>query len=184
MSATKTVYQVVEFKSRAAISGHFASRRAALVAAPRCAARGQAWAVVPVRVPAGLVRVFVKTEKGEKKMEEQKKNQGLDLVRCESITDDGWVSVEQSRGCARAYVARITGKDQKFGFAREFVRCHDDQTGRSGRGNKNYAVKHLADGIYEAKSTWRSLDSHTTYFQVIGGSVAQILSKDKVLDLI
>ena len=54
--ATKTAFQVVEFQSGAALSGRFfATRRDAVLAAPRLAARRQAWSVVAVSVPSSVI---------------------------------------------------------------------------------------------------------------------------------
>lgn len=79
------------------------------------------------------------------------------------------------------WVARITGPDPKFGFAREFIRPMVDYEDANGNGNRGVnAVYFLKPGIYEAyqRLSWRNSDR---YLFRIDGEVLNRISKDEAL---
>lgn len=104
---------------------------------------------------------------------------GLDLCRTESLTDSGEVITEQMRG-AKAWLGAITGRCERWGLRREFVRGQSNLS-RSGRGNRWWSLSDIEDGAYEASSCWRSMTEHRTFFVIRGGRVAVIEKRDALL---
>ncbi len=112
---------------------------------------------------------------------------GLDLRRREDMTEDGFISIERMRN-VKAYVARISlaPKGYQYGaFVREWVRGDERDLSRAGWGDIHFRTEHLADGLYEAKSTWRSLTEHVVIFEVRDGSVVRtIASQSEAIHLL
>lgn len=65
----------------------------------------------------------------------------------------------------KSWVAKVTGKDAKFGFAREFI----DAVG--------YGVYNLEDGVYNVKDASKS---EQQYFVIANGQATEI-EKEEVL---
>lgn len=80
------------------------------------------------------------------------------------------------------WVARITGTNDHFGFAREFVRPVYDYTNATRKGKNARVYYFLAPGIYETKYpiSWR----HDTrfFFQVNESGEWDEISKNEVLE--
>lgn len=70
----------------------------------------------------------------------------------------------------KTWLARVTGTDQTFGIAREFVNAAERDTSKSGKtGTLTYVVE---DGIYESNEGRKRLGRR--YWQVQGDEVTEI----------
>jgi hypothetical protein len=70
----------------------------------------------------------------------------------------------------KTWLARITGADQTFGIARDFVNAVERDTSRSGKtGTFTYVVE---DGIYESNEGRRRLGRR--YWRVQGDEITEI----------
>lgn len=73
------------------------------------------------------------------------------------------------------WLARITGTDRAYDFAREFV---DEQpsfsTGRRNNGSRNYDLNGLANGVYEVSSKRSRM-----YFEIRDGQVVEVLKSKR-----
>ncbi|MBF6592642.1 MAG: hypothetical protein IVW57_19200 [Ktedonobacterales bacterium] len=80
-----------------------------------------------------------------------------------------------SMGVARPWVARLTGIDARFGFAREFQHGQKDYSQANGVGSRGvYLCYALTDGVYEVhdRVTWQR--SRRYFVRVAGSTVTEI----------
>lgn len=79
------------------------------------------------------------------------------------------------------WVARITGEDAQFGFARDFLRPVYDYTHATRKGKNTYAYYHMPPGLYELyyPVSWRH---DTRYFARVDktGTIHTITREDVV----
>jgi len=86
------------------------------------------------------------------------------------MNDDKTISIAlNSEGKPLGYVARITGKSEKYGLSREFV-TSDGERGSDVVWN----IEHFSDGVYEIKGDKR------TFIQVTGGDYSVMTQRDYV----
>lgn len=81
-----------------------------------------------------------------------------------------------SKGCRKAWVAKITGVDPKFGFKREFMPYKKDYSRSNGTGSRGvYRVYFLPTGnIYEVSEP-RGWSAPTRWFcRVVDGKIVKI----------
>jgi len=80
------------------------------------------------------------------------------------------------------WVARITGIDERYGLAREFVRCHKDYSRANSTGSRGiYAYYILGDGIYEVnqRESWKRTRRY--FIRVVEDKITEI-SREEVLE--
>lgn len=84
-----------------------------------------------------------------------------------------------SEGPTDPWVARITGKDARYGFAREFVRGQKDYAQANSIGSRGVFLAYfLEDGIYEVcqRTSWKKV---TRYFaRAESGTLFRITRED------
>jgi len=81
----------------------------------------------------------------------------------------------------KTWLARITGPDQRFGVAREFISPAERNTSRSGRtGTLTYVT---GPGIYERREGRHSLKHRNGFFRVTAdGTIEPLESAKAALD--
>ena len=85
-------------------------------------------------------------------------------------------------GSQKPWIARITGKDPKFGVAREFIQgTRDYSRANKPRTRGVYTVWSLEDGIYEinAPRAWGKTDR---FFVRIAGGQQALISAAELMD--
>jgi hypothetical protein len=78
------------------------------------------------------------------------------------------------------WVARITGRDARYGFARKFQEGQKDYSQANSVGSRGvYLYFALSDGIYEVKenTSWKHTQS---YFIRVTGSAYETITKEQV----
>lgn len=117
----------------------------------------QAWAIVK-----GVVKVM-----------------SLDLRRRVDLYETGEqpkVVTETHTSWSKGWVARVrlAKPGAKFDLDRNFLQADRMDLSRAGNGDKVYFLSNLEDGVYEADSVYRSMQSFRSYFRVLNHSVVQV----------
>jgi hypothetical protein len=82
---------------------------------------------------------------------------------------------------SKPWVARLTGFDDTYGFAREFVHPQTDYNGASGTGGRGIMLHYaLTDGIYEVneRTSWKHVRRY--FIRARGGQINEI-GREEVL---
>jgi len=85
------------------------------------------------------------------------------------------------RNKSKPWVARITGIDEQYGFAREFVHGYTDYSNASGTGARGIYIRYaLKDGIYEVNEriSWKHV---RRYFIRVQDATITEIDRDEVL---
>ncbi len=93
---------------------------------------------------------------------------GLNLARAYELEDSGEVVVE------RGWLAHVTGKCEKYRYAREFVQADEKRS----RSRKAFFTAHLNEGLYEADSALNSMRTGRSYFRVAQGTVELLTPRE------
>ncbi|MCL6460144.1 MAG: hypothetical protein K6T85_19305 [Gorillibacterium sp.] len=101
---------------------------------------------------------------------------GLKLCRSVIMTEEATVITEAHSGWSKGWVARVTlaPVGAKFDLDRRFVNADDRDVNRAGNGYLTYSTRFMADGIYEADTVRRSMESQRVYFRIATGIVIEV----------
>lgn len=101
------------------------------------------------------------------------------------MTETTTITIEKI-GNERPWVAKITGRDLKYGLSREFVDGVADYTGSNSKRTRGVMYSFaLGDGIYEVKGgeSWSSRGNRS-FLRVCGGSHERITLEEVMSELV
>ena len=94
------------------------------------------------------------------------------------------IRIESNSHGGRTWIARITGKDPKFGFNREFVRKHDVSVARSNVYRRLEFYLETEEGaVYEYRDLNGSARGGESGFWIVRGGELHQISRQEVLGL-
>lgn len=81
----------------------------------------------------------------------------------------------------RAWLARITGTDEQYGLAREFVQKIDNTSGSGKSGSISWHIR--GDGVYEYRGFAHSSSKNYDGFVLVQGDHVEEISKARAMEI-